>query len=183
MKILFVSLLSILFVSCSDSTKPNVELARNMMESPAIKAQDYNPKAADGLAMRLPPENTAPVGFTPYAFKGKPDLAANQKNPLASQLSDAEVMKRAQHLYETYCAVCHGATGAGNGPVAEKMLQKPPSLLTAKIRQWSDGSIYHVVTDGQGLMGNYATQILEQDRWKVVLYVRKLQAENKEEVK
>jgi mono/diheme cytochrome c family protein len=32
-------------------------------------------------------------------------------------------------LYRTYCAVCHGLAGIGNGPMAEQ-LRKPPADLT-----------------------------------------------------
>jgi mono/diheme cytochrome c family protein len=31
-------------------------------------------------------------------------------------------------LFVTYCASCHGVTGAGNGPAASAMRQRPPDL-------------------------------------------------------
>jgi len=34
-----------------------------------------------------------------------------------------------QEMYKTYCAVCHGANGKGNGPAAEA-LKVPPTDLT-----------------------------------------------------
>jgi len=34
-----------------------------------------------------------------------------------------------QEMYKTYCAVCHGADGKGNGPAAEA-LKVPPTDLT-----------------------------------------------------
>ena len=53
---------------------------------------------------------------------------------------------------------------------------KPPSLLTKKVRDYSDGRIFHIITDGQGLMGSYINQLLEEkDRCAVVKYVRSLQ--------
>jgi hypothetical protein len=66
--------------------------------------------------------------------------------------------------------------GAGDGPVAEKMLLRPPSLLSDKVKAFSDGRIFHIVTDGQGVMGSYLTQIQdEKARWSLVNYVRTLQ--------
>ncbi len=38
----------------------------------------------------------------------------------------------------------------------------------------NDGQIYHVITNGNGQMPAYASMISEEDRWKIVLYVRKL---------
>jgi mono/diheme cytochrome c family protein len=38
----------------------------------------------------------------------------------------------------------------------------------------NDGQIYHVITNGNGQMPAYASMISEEDRWKIVIYVRKL---------
>ena len=48
--------------------KPNIELIQDMMQSPAIKAQDYDDDAVAKRAMDLPPEGAVPVGHTPYAI-------------------------------------------------------------------------------------------------------------------
>ena len=48
--------------------------------------------------------------------------------------------------------------------------------MTDKIRNYPDGHIFHIITDGQGLMGRYIHQMpSEKDRWAVVNYVRELQ--------
>jgi mono/diheme cytochrome c family protein len=51
----------------------------------------------------------------------------------------------------------------------------PPSLLSQKVSQWPDGRIYHLITRGQNLMPSYASQILPEDRWAVIQYVRALE--------
>jgi len=33
-----------------------------------------------------------------------------------------------RELFNTYCASCHGVTGAGNGPAAASMRRKPPDI-------------------------------------------------------
>ncbi len=35
-----------------------------------------------------------------------------------------------QEMYKTYCAVCHGVDGKGNGPAAEALKVPPPDLTT-----------------------------------------------------
>jgi hypothetical protein len=39
----------------------------------------------------------------------------------------------------------------------------------------TDGEIYHVISRGNGLMSGYGSQIEPDDRWKIILYLRKLQ--------
>ena len=72
--------------------------------------------------------------------------------------------------------VCHGGSGRGDGPVAAKMSLKPPSLMSDKVRGFVDGRIYHIISDGQGVMSSYAYQLVdEHDRWCIVNYVRNMQ--------
>ena len=158
-------------------TEPNVELIQDMMESPALKAQDFETFDRMKGSSRLPPEGTVPVGFAPYPYHLQPDLAEkNLKNPYAGNTT-VEIIELGRTKFETYCAVCHGYEGKGDGPVSVKMSVKPPSLLSEKIRgQYNDGRIYHVITDGQGVMSSYAYQLVNQnDRWAIVQYVRSLQ--------
>ena len=86
----------------------------------------------------------------------------------------ATVEARGDTLFHTYCAVCHGSAGAGNGIVR---LMGAPSLLTARARGYSDGYVYSIIRYGRGVMPRYGDKIVRpDDRWAVVNYVRKLQA-------
>lgn len=166
--------------SCTDHAKPNVELIQDMMDSPALKAQEYDEGSPNHAAMRVPPEGTQPVGFHPYPYANDLDGAARNRNPLAGDFSDS-TLKAGLKYYTTNCAICHGERGEGGDhmPVAETMALKPPSLLSDKIRSWPDGHIYHVITVGQGVMGPYASHIPQKYRWQVVNYIRTLQRDNK----
>lgn len=167
--------------ACTDHSKPNVELIQDMFESPAIKPQEYDETSPNHSGMRVPPEGTQPVGFTPYKYATDIAGAAKNQNPLAGDFSE-ETLKVGLKYYQTNCAVCHGDKGEGgekNNPVGEKMALKPPVLAGAKITGWTDGQIYHVITMGQGVMGPYASHIPQKYRWQVVNYVRHLQKENK----
>lgn len=175
-KIILPILLSLAITACdSKHDQPNVEIIQNMMDGPDIKAQDYDHSKADKRAMRLPPEHTLARGVKPYKYETPAEADKNQ-NPIRG---DIESLARGQELFEIYCLVCHGPKALGNGTVAPKMMVKPPSLVTSKINAWTDGRIYHVITRGQGMMGSYATQIRDDERWKVVNYIRKLQKEHK----
>ncbi|MES2962294.1 MAG: cytochrome c [Bdellovibrionota bacterium] len=153
--------------------EPNVELIQDMMDQPALKAQDYEPGNTKKSASRLPPEHTVPVGYQPYKYAGNPQAAEAQKNPLTNS---PETLELGRTKFETYCAVCHGYEGKGDGPVAVKMALKPPALVSGNGLTYSDAGLYHVITDGRGVMSSYAYQIVDaNERWAIVNYVRSLQ--------
>ncbi len=159
----------------------NIELMQDMMDQRALKSQKFDDRRNKPSAM-TPPANTVPRGYTPYAYAGDPIKAeAELKNPNAgadaAQL--AKVLVRGHDRFDIYCSPCHGLTGKGDGTVAQYMPLKPPPLISDKVKAFKDGRIFHIITDGQGVMNNYATQIhSESDRWAIVNYVRKLQQGN-----
>ncbi|AGH95724.1 c-type cytochrome [Pseudobdellovibrio exovorus] len=171
---------AVLLSSCTDHSKPNVELIQDMMESQSIKSQEYDAESPNHAGMRVPPEGTQPVGFIPYRYANDLDGAIKNRNPLAGDYSEG-TLKVGLKFYTTNCAICHGDRGEGGEhiPLAQTMALKPPSLLTDKVRGWTDGQMYHVITVGQGVMGPYASHIPQKYRWQVVNYIRTLQRDNK----
>ncbi|MCX6135402.1 MAG: DUF3341 domain-containing protein [Ignavibacteriales bacterium] len=136
------------------------------------KAQRPSELFKDGIGMRPPVEGTVARGFMPYAFKGKPEEAGkNLVNPL---LPTKEVLERGKARYFTYCSPCHGNFARGDSRLRGQF-PNPPTLHSDKVRNWPDGSIYHVITEGQNVMPSYASQISRDDRWAIVNYVRVLQ--------
>jgi mono/diheme cytochrome c family protein len=126
----------------------------------------------DGFSMRVPVEGTVARGFKPYAYAKMPDSAAKYMvNPLQPTERNLNVGER---KYNIYCSPCHDYQGSGQARL-NGQFPNPPSLHSAKVRDWEDGSIYHVITDGQNTMPSYASQLSVEERWQVVLYVRALQ--------
>jgi mono/diheme cytochrome c family protein len=136
----------------------------------------------DGQSMRESVSGTIPRGMMPYQFQGKPALAEKHlRNPLPMT---SQVMERGREVYNANCSVCHGYFGDGDsrtkmwsakGKDREKSYFNPPSLHTGKLVKAGDGLIYHIITEGQNIMPSYAKQIVREDRWKVVHYIRALQ--------
>jgi len=163
-----------LLAGCSHrKEKPALEYMPNMAYSPAVKAQNEDPMHPGMSAMRTPVPGTVPRGFTPYRYAIADSLVAQRElmNPLPRT---ADVLGRGQRVFMTYCVVCHGPKGDGQGYIVPKF-PMPPSLLSEKVSGWPDGRVYHVVTLGQNLMPSYASQILPEDRWAVIHYVRALE--------
>ncbi len=167
-------------VSCSDEKRPNVELIQDMMETESIKTQEGDASNPHGRAMRVPPKGTVPRGFTPYKYKDNIEGANRNKNPLRGKMTP-QILKRGRKYYEIACAVCHGHTGKGDGTVSKKWPLPMPKLISKKVRNYTDGRIYHVISEGQGLMGSYRNIVPAEFRWELVNYVRNLQKQNSEE--
>lgn len=179
--ILPVALSVLFFSSCNlDKSQPNIEPIQDMLESPAIDPQEYDATSPNHSGMRVPPEGTQPQGFVPYRYAMDLDGAQKNENPLAGKMED-EILLVGQKYFTIQCSLCHGAKGEGGekNSIGEKMALKPPSLLSDKVKSWTDGHIYHVITMGQGVMGPYASHIPEQYRWQVVNYIRYLQNSDK----
>jgi mono/diheme cytochrome c family protein len=122
--------------------------------------------------MRRPVEGTVARGFLPYAFTGKPDAAGrNLLNPLPPT---KEVIQRGKERFLTYCSPCHGNFGAGDSRLRGQF-PNPPTLHSEKVRNWPDGNIYHVITEGQNVMPSYASQVSRDDRWAIINYIRVMQ--------
>jgi mono/diheme cytochrome c family protein len=128
---------------------------------------------------RLPPEGTVPVASpmgdvpSPFTQAELASVGAELQNPLPAT---AEVLARGAVVYRNQCATCHGATGAGDGPVvgAGRFPFAPPVNAGAAVAQ-SDGYHYAIIRVGRGLMPAYGERITHEDRWAVVHYMRQLQ--------
>lgn len=122
-------------------------------------------------APRVMPEGTLP------AHTGEPPMtneqaAATLHNPLTASRDTLETGKL---LYLNQCAVCHGATGEGDGSVIHLLRKHPGSLVSETGRIWTDGYIYGVIRNGLGYMPSLGDAMSSDERWSVVLYVRSLQ--------
>ena len=150
-----------------------------MMVQNKLKAQQPSELFKDGIGMRQPVEGTVARGFMPYAFKGKPEDAG--KNLVDPLLSTEEVFERGKSKYLTFCSPCHGNFARGDSRL-QGQFPNPPTLHSEKVRNWPDGRIYHVITEGQNAMPSYAPQISSEDRWAIIKYIRVLQrAQNAKE--
>jgi mono/diheme cytochrome c family protein len=165
-----------------DKSKPNFDLIQDMMESPAIKPQEYDPNTPNHISAREPVKGTVPVGFVSEPLDDLAVAEKEMKNPIAGDMSE-DVLWTGQKYYETNCALCHGNKGEGGvdskSLIAEKMALKPPAVTSDKIVSWSDVHVYYVISRGQGMMGPYANHIPQKYRWQLVNYIRHLQKNNK----
>jgi mono/diheme cytochrome c family protein len=86
-----------------------------------------------------------------------------------------ELMQRGQQRFNITCAMCHGATAAGNGITKQYGLATVVSLQDERIRKMSDGEIFNTITNGKNTMMAYGPNIIVPDRWAIIAYLRALQ--------
>ncbi len=180
-KLMTLLLIASFFLIGCDKKSPEWEYFPDMYDSPAREAQEYDPTAPNKVGGRLPVEGTIPVEYTPYQLSG-PNLddqrVKDLKIPEGIKLTELN-LKRGETQFQVFCYPCHGPQGEGNGPVigppgGGKFNYSPNMNIHGTYAYLNDGQIYHVITNGNGQMPAYASMISEEDRWKIVLYVRKL---------
>jgi mono/diheme cytochrome c family protein len=171
-----------------DDLVANLAVQRSMRIQPSIEPYE--------VQMLLPPEGTVPFASGNFAQGpglvniGQPEFVAvpppvtvvqmlqqtaeatSTPNPVPAT---PESLARGEVLFQRTCLPCHGATGAGDGPVAAFGLPAT-SLLTPLAAGYLDGYIYNMIRFGRGAMPSYGHQIPHFDRWNIVNYVRQLQA-------
>jgi mono/diheme cytochrome c family protein len=181
-------------------SKPPVRIFPDMDEQDKLKAQKPDPFFADGHGGRLPVSQTQPRGFNPegaqsiggipeYEFGGQTGyyytghVGDYYGNGMPEELSltqenASELIHRGKERYGIYCAVCHGASGDGQGVTANYGVPGIANLQLPAFHAetYPDGRLFNTITNGKGMMSGYGYNIPVRDRWAIVAYVRALQA-------
>ncbi len=162
--------------SCgAEGNKRGFIVTPGMDDSVPYDTYGSNPLAPNGLTLMTPPEGTIPVGHHPFLYGAGDKEMARAGRELTNPVKPTkEEMARAAHVYKTFCAVCHGDGGEGDGPIIGRF-PNPPSLVAPRARKLADGALFHIITKGQGIMAPYAVQVRAEDRWRLVHHIRKLQ--------
>jgi mono/diheme cytochrome c family protein len=128
-------------------------------------------------------------GHVPYYYDATPEgrlaaIAELEGNPFP--ITD-EGLERGENLYNIFCGICHGETGNGLGYIydTEKNPQAaypaaPASFLREEFLEASNGRYYHAIMYGYNVMGAYADKMNYEERWQVIHWIRKLQADETE---
>jgi mono/diheme cytochrome c family protein len=165
-------------VACNpDPKKPGYEYMPDMYYGPAFEAYSVNADASSTSALK-PAEGSIPRGFEPYDLPNTPEAYAASKGRnlgIASMTLTEQDAAKAAELYRIFCSHCHGEKGDGNGILVEReKILGVPSYAADRLPDITDGSIYHVITHGKGVMGAHASQISPAERKLIVAHVLKL---------
>lgn len=182
----------------SKSSRPPIEIFRDMDHQPKIQPQHTSSFFADGRGNRKPVEGTIPLGYQvkglayqapaqsgtdkAVGFTGLPNYYNTGRigdfygDGFPEGLTiDEAFLKRGHERYDINCAICHGKAGHGNGVVGQFGVVAIANLTDERIRTMPDGQIYNTITHGKNTMGAYGPQIGVEDRWAIIAYIRALQ--------
>ena len=114
-----------------------------------------------------------------YAGQAKP--AAGAKPAAAAAAATPESITNGAALYKRQCVMCHGATGAGDGPAAKNLKGKLPSLSDkATMSKLTDAQIHEAISAGKkteiGNMPALGKRLKPEEITDIVNYVRTMAA-------
>ena len=159
------------------SQKRGFEYTPDMAYSVPYDSFAPNPVTRDGLTLQHPVRGTIPRGFMPLHYGGTDEEAERAGRELQNPVPrTARTAVEGERLFETFCAVCHGTRGAGDGPLIPR-IPNPPSYTSERVRTMPVGRIFHVITFGSGRMPSYASQVAPRERWLIAAHVQTLQSE------
>jgi mono/diheme cytochrome c family protein len=176
-----------------------IEFFGDMKRQDKVKFQRPSSFFADGRAARPPVDDTIPMGFDipghPMQNSGAPkddidsplgEFSAGTDYLNTGKMGDQwgtglplpvtiEMVRRGQREFTINCAVCHGATGQGNGITSKYGLNGIANYHQDKYRQMADGQIFNTITHGYNTMMAYGDKVTVKDRWAIIAYIRALQ--------
>ncbi len=182
------------------STGSPIEVFPDMVRQPRVNAQAPLGFFADGRGNRVPVDGTVPLGYEMPKVERAPggeEAAGVLSHPRLSfsegtdyystgKMGDRwgtglpvevneQLMERGRQRFTINCAVCHGATAAGNGVTKQYGLATVVSLQDERIRKMADGEIFNTITHGKNTMLAYGPNVTVADRWAIITYLRALQ--------
>ena len=167
-------------------TKPPFEIFPDMNYQDKVKDQVGSDFFADGVAARAPIPGTVAEEMPAkidYWASGKWDethwgdgIPVHEARDGGAALAvDDFNLARGRERYTIECAVCHGATGKGDGITSHYGLNGAANYHTERLRTTPDGDLFNTITNGKGQMMGYGYNIGIDDRWRIVMYIRALQ--------
>jgi len=183
------------------STGSPLEIFPDMVRQQKVRAQAPLNFFADGRGPRVPVAGTMPIGYempkpqtiaTSPAAVPMPEVHPRLGFSVGTDYYDTgkmgdlwgtgipievtrALLERGQQRFNITCAMCHGATAAGNGITKQYGLATVVSLQDERIRKMADGEIFNTITNGKNTMMAYGPNIMVADRWAIIAYLRALQ--------
>jgi mono/diheme cytochrome c family protein len=172
-----VVVIGALALAARNVAMPNIEWPTQMMRTPASEPYTRNAVLRGRMTMQPSVPGTVARGSHLFPYGAGPAEAERAGRELVDPLTVTPAgLARGRKVFTDHCAVCHGATGKGDGPIIPKY-PNPPSFHTEKSRSLPDGTIFHVITMGRNNMPPHGPLVTFDDRWRLVQYIRTLQKE------
>jgi mono/diheme cytochrome c family protein len=137
-----------------------------MWDQPKVKAFRESP-----LPLAFPEDRVALGENLDQAVRlGLKPEGGFAENPYA--FTEADLL-RGKALYQSFCAICHGVRGEGDGRAIPLGVPKPRSYHDPAVRDQPEGYFYFAATNGFGRMLPYKSRIPERERWLIAHYIKR----------
>jgi mono/diheme cytochrome c family protein len=165
-----------------------IQIFPDMKQQLKLRPQTPNGFFANSLSSQLPVAGTIPqakpvvIGgkeYFPYedapVFTGRvagtTNFIENSPMPMTAQL-----LERGRRQFTIYCSPCHGQEADGNG-ITKKIgaMAVVANLHDKRIVEMPDGELFNIITYGKNLMGAYGPNVVVEDRWAIIAYLRAVQ--------
>lgn len=175
---IMVIAIALSFAAARDFSQPNFEFLPDMVHGPTYQAFEPNPNTADGKTLRLPAPGSIAIGQMPFRYERTDEDALRAGEELINPIpaDDDDAMLRGSSAFSAFCQPCHGTSGTGDGMVAKRGFPPPASLQAERAVNMKDGQLFHIITLGKGNMPAHGAQVAREDRWKIINYIRAMQA-------
>jgi mono/diheme cytochrome c family protein len=144
-------------------------------------------------ALRLPVLTSALTLILVSGLTAGPDPAAPQSAPKLPEASTRSTVPRSERerpnplkpeprsleegrvMFQSQCAMCHGARGDGRGDLVERLGMKVPDLTDPQYQaKRTDGEWFYIITKGHGRMPGEGERLAPHRKWQLVNYIRTL---------
>jgi len=174
--------ISLGFASCDSGNMrrtPGHVYAPDMTYSRAYESYTANPNFSDGLTSRPPVAGAVARGHALPDHLTEGDSVAYKAYSTTAKFN-ADQLKEGGRLFNIYCAICHGPKLDGNGPLfaSGKFAAMPANFTDPKYLHMPVGQMFAGIKYGKNMMGSYASQLDQAQRWMVIAYIKKVQSEN-----
>lgn len=154
------ALLITVFVVVGGSVVLALPWIRDMWTGPVVLPQ---------TEVRNPPPNS--IAIDGLRVMNRREARLGLTNPIAVT---EEIVNEGQELYTTYCGLCHGPKGRGDGGLAS-YYRRMPDLTARHVLNYPDGFLYTIIREGGRNMPRFADAISINERWALVHFLRTLE--------
>ncbi len=169
--VFFIAGLTLAVAGCGevDDSVPNQSAAaRAIAEKVKVQVeQDRLKRLAPRLSAAIQSAESAPT--------------AAKLAPAPAEVASEKVARPADELYAANCASCHGAVGAGDGPLSAGLTPQPAKHADgAYMNALSNEHLFKVVKEGGAAVGKSATMapwgtsMSDEEIWGLVTHMRTL---------
>jgi len=105
-----------------------------------------------------------------------------ERNPFTAT---PEILAESRAHFADHCATCRANNGSGKTEIGQNLYPKAPDMRLQQTQDLTDGEIYYIIHNGVRLTGMpaWGGAHMDDDSWKLVVFIRHLPQLSPQEVR